>query len=277
MMARRAESALSLGPLWIYPQVLIRLAIYLPLTAAAAWGLTQLARERFALVLGVLCACGVALYTVGTGAVHTARYMIWLFALFGILGAAGVHHLQQRQEPRVLGVLAVAALWMLALGVAEGGVRVTRLIPGFSAGTLDVARAGRTERTDELLERICRFGCCENVDRPGLAFVEVQERYFLDDRVWIASVDGCTIGPFKRPVEYLSDGCPNLDNVNRDRSIVAIADNITGFNSNLQGCTASDWANKAAAHWRPGEAPGLSGWQWDKGMLVRDCRASEGQ
>jgi len=274
MMARRTESALSLGPLWVYHKVLLRLAIYLPLTLAAAWGLRALARQRFALVLGVICAAGIALYTFGTGAVHTSRYMIWLFALLGILAAAGVHQLEQRSERRVSWVLAIAALWMLALVVTEGGVRMTRS-GGTLVSDLDDARTARTERTDELLERICRLGCCVDIARPGVAYVEVQQRYSLDDRVWIASVDGCTLGPFQRPVEFLADGCPNLDNLERDHSIVAIGENPRGSNSNLLDCKASDWANRAAAHWDLPEAPEIPGWQWDDGMLVRDCRASE--
>jgi hypothetical protein len=104
MAARREGQVLHLGgPIWLYGDVLVRLAAYLPLTAlglAGARGGDPLGRRLQGLIFG-----GLALYTLVTGASHVARLTIWIFAALAALAPAAASRLSAGSSRARAGLL----------------------------------------------------------------------------------------------------------------------------------------------------------------------------
>jgi hypothetical protein len=274
MMARRQSFALHLGPLWLYPRVLLRFAAYAPAVALAVLGRPRLKsrsqvgivqRAAFALLI-----VGVLGYTCLGGAAHTARYLIWLFALVGLFASTGIARLRAYygRSPQLL---ALASVWLCVVSIGELVARERSQGERASGAALIAAPAQRKNATDELLMRACSGGCCAHDRKPEFAISRVEERFFVDDRVVIRSLDGVAAGAYGKPVRYLPNGCPIIDDFFDDQHIVAFleaADTSPFFGCRYEGRTAAMnavWSGTgpAPAGFRFGEEP--------EPMLLRVC------
>jgi hypothetical protein len=185
-----AQQALGRGPLFIDPGLSLRLLAYAPLTALWLWS-RPAAPERPAVErLGLLLfAVFFVLFTVGTGAAHLARYTIFLWPAVAIGAARGARRMWAGDagwlRGRGRGVVAAAACALAAVYAIEADAR-WRSYPHNELHEAVVAPAGRTERTNQLLDQLGRPGAIPVV----LAYEEIQIRYELDDRVVIRSLDG---------------------------------------------------------------------------------------
>ena len=134
--------------------------------------------------------------------VHLARYTIFLWPLLALVGVyGGSRWASGRPRSVVLG--AAGVLGALQLGV-YGYELSLRSQMGRGHRWSEVARAvgDRAENTDALLAWLGHRGPLPV--RIGL--VEVQMRYFLDDRVIVRSLDGIVDGVFNEHVQSGPDG-----------------------------------------------------------------------
>jgi hypothetical protein len=285
MYARRDLLTVQIGPLWLYGRALGFLAAYAPLALLAIHGLRAGSRGDAGAVrhgvlaaLAAMTAAGLALYTFVTGAAHASRYLIWVFPLLGLAASQGVRDLRSGDRgPWRRAALWIAVIWLAVVAGADGFMRSRGGLFGanwgYSIAEVSSAPQRRGERTDELLSRVCAFGCCQPSTRPAVAAVEVQHRYFLDERVDVLSMDGVTVGPFRRDVEYDDDGCPALERIEDDRSIVAMLDPTWHPGVQLGRCQRNEWVRAVGRAWDDVSLP-VRGWVRvsEPTMLIRDCR-----
>src|SRR6185437_10653794 len=135
------------GPIWIYLATPARLAIYAPVLVGgiAGW--------RRSKMLSASMAGGAALYTFVTGAAHTGRYLIWIFALLIVLATVEASTLSAR-------VLAPSLAWLLTVCVGEAYLRGVLVDTGrYRISEIVHAPDTRKERTDALLSEILDGGC----------------------------------------------------------------------------------------------------------------------
>jgi hypothetical protein len=274
MAARRAGLPLHLGgPVWIYGDVLARLAAYLPLTAlglAGARGGDPLGRRLQGLIFG-----GLALYTFVTGASHVARLSIWIFAALAALAPAAAARLAE-SSPRGRAVVIAGGALFLAVAGAEtiARARIDHQVHGGATPAEVLAeRAARRETTDAMLAALCSGGCCRP-DRPAsIALTEVQVRWALDDRIAVVSLDGRTRalstqgGP---RVSFQLDGCVEIEDTLRDPAVTGVLERPTAG----PRCALGETGSALAARW--GEADETpAGWRWNEalGGVVRVCSA----
>ena len=175
MAARRDALSLHAGAIWIYLAPLARLAVYGPLSVGATVG------WRRSRLLGATAIAGTALYALVIGAVHTSRYLIWIFVLLIALACA-------EASTRTVRAIAPWFVWLLAACLGEACVRAGVLgSEGYRISEIARAPAARRETTNALLVEILSGGCHPAV--PAVALIEVQERFFLDDRVRVLSLE----------------------------------------------------------------------------------------
>jgi hypothetical protein len=250
MAARRDALSLHAGAIWIYLAPLARLAAYGPLSVGAAIG------WRRSRLLGATAIAGTALYALGTGAVHTSRYLIWIFALLIALACA-------EASTRTVRAIAPGLAWLLTACLGEACIRVAFLgSGGYRISEIAGAPAARKETTDALLVEILSGGCRPAI--PAVALIEVQERFFLDDRVRVLSLDGVTMGARGRPASYDPEGHPRITDLLDDPDIVA----LLGSPDGLVGRGPDPRVAALARGWGRAEIPG---WRWAPTGLVRVC------
>ena len=186
-------NAFWLGPVPFNPNVLIRLLAYFPLTLMWVMGIRLVmkrsavpAAARAAVEFSVLLAGPfIGLYSTVLGSAHLSRYLIFVMPLVVLVAIVGVRGLWQRPSGRRT---------VIVLTVALGGV--------FTIETRDrLQLGGRDELTHAMDAPAERAGFSDEVfellgsppERPiVLAWVDVQWRYWLDDRFVIRSLDGRT-------------------------------------------------------------------------------------
>jgi hypothetical protein len=185
-----ARESISFGPLFVDPRLAIRLLWYLPLTglylASRPASRDRTAIERLGLLLLALF---FALFTVGTGAAHLARYMIFLFPFVAVGAARGARALWEGEAAWVArrgpALVVVAACALVVVYAVEAQARQG----SYGRHQLSVAMHAvdnRTQRTDQLLTTLGR----RDATRIVLAYESIEVRYELDDRVVVRSLDG---------------------------------------------------------------------------------------
>jgi hypothetical protein len=249
MDARRRSLSVGLGPFWIYGAPLVRLAAYAPL-AVGAWFARSQSTAIAAVILG-----GLALYTFGTGCSQTSRYMIWLFALLCALAASTM------QRAHLWGLTGL--LWILAVMAGEACLRLERG-SGYTVQALLDAVSARTTATDALLSEMGTGGC--HRAHPAIATHEVQERFWLDDRVRVLSLDGVTRSAWGREPTYQPNGCPALDAVLKDPDVLGILTNPGEYD--MRSCVTEGPVRQVVDAWGHADTPG---WHWTGTMMVRMC------
>lgn len=280
MAARRMSSSFHVaGPIWLYGAAPLRIAYYFPAAALAIIGVARHASDRaagLARTCLIAIGCGVATYTLVTGCAHTARYLIWVFALLFSLAAAGLDPLLTSAAGR---------RWLCALGAAFivlvsyetiSRFRASSMVRGgYSAPEVIAEAVGRKPATDRLLAAACAGGCCSEGQTPYVAITEVQLRHRLDARVAVMSLDGRTAPVARsRPLGFDARGCPDFEHVLQDPNVVAVLENPRG---QLAACEGSLTANAMNAAWGKGRS--LPGWRWAPELdgFVRDCAAGASQ
>jgi hypothetical protein len=189
LMAARESIPLG-GPLFIDPRLALRLLAYLPLTGlylvSRPASRARTAIERLGLVLLALF---FVLFTVGTGAAHLARYMIFLFPFVTVGAARGARCLWEGQTGWtarrgralvLIGACALAGVYAIEARERQGSYGRHQLRVAMHA--VDT----RTERTDELLDALGGRGATPAV----VALESIEIRYELDDRIVVRSLDG---------------------------------------------------------------------------------------
>ena len=189
----------ALGPLHLSPGFALRLLAYAPLTLLAVAGAPAALRadppQRFcALLLG----CGVALLSLGTGGVHLARYTIFLMPALCLLAGIGWERWRAGSRHVRRAAVATGLLWLAGVFGYETRTRQAFASPDMLAAVV-AAPATRHARTSGLLTAIGA--------PPGgvtsVAVVEVQLRYFVDERIIVRSLDGRTDARF---LAFVTDG-----------------------------------------------------------------------
>ena len=256
MAARREVTSLGIGPFWIYGASLLRLTVYAPLVAGA-W----LARGRSRETAMVIVAA-VTLYTFGVGCAQASRYMIGIFALLCTLASVGA--------TRYPAYVPLALAWVVLVAAGEAVARLTQRFgagDGYTTADLIQAAADRKAHTDALIASLRSGGC--DADNPAVGAYEVQERFWLDGRIRVLSMDGVTGSAAGKPAEYGSDGCPVLENLLADKDVIGLLDDPTqGFGR----CAAHGTVKAIGAAWRRG---GALGWVWRDGIMIRACAHRE--
>jgi hypothetical protein len=277
MMARRQTSSIRLLGVWIYPRALSRLLAYMPLVVSASAGaLAELRSVRStriaALALYWNALAGLGLYTFAVGAAHTARYLIWVVACLAPLAARGAALTAARAGASARLATAVGLSWICGVASSELFIRTREQGMSASFSQVVVAPARRQHETDALLQRICASGCCSTGERPAVALTEVQQRFFLDERVVVRSLDGVAGALHGRAMRYHPDGCPDVEPFFDDASIVAFLEPPRG--TAFVGCIYPGRAGLLNRSWFA-KGPAPAGWSWVRGftraMLVRDC------
>ncbi len=216
-----AAGGLSLGPLVIHGNVALRLIAYLPLSVLFVTGARALRSETDPERRGLLVDCAVqvaaffVLYSTILSSTHLARYTIFVWPLFSLVAALGISRGADRWRE---GIATRWRAWVATLLVCqslifavETSVRLTR---PRGHRVMEVARAPeqRRERTDHLLRRLA----ARPAEAVVVASVEVQLRYFWDDRITVRSLDGIVD---RRLADFFHGG--NYDHVGylRDRHV----------------------------------------------------------
>jgi hypothetical protein len=121
------------------------------------------------------------------GGYHLARYTIFLMPALCLLAGLGWQHFAApRFRPFRSAATVAAAVWLCGVFGVETSIRWTQ--GGHDAvRALVNAPANRGATTEALLRRLNATG-----GRASVALVEVQLRYFVDDRITIRSLDGRT-------------------------------------------------------------------------------------
>jgi hypothetical protein len=193
MMARR--EGLHLGGLWVYPSFPVRLAAYAPLAVgplAAAWLLRRAsgrtAEVYLARVATAVLAASFVLYTFVTGAVHVARYTMFLLPLLGATAALAAQRLWTGRRGRW--VVGLAGLALLGCYGVETALRL-RWSAQFSSGTAAQFLAAHQDRHAGTTAWLATVGF--DPARCGtmrMSSQEVQIALQHDERVQVVSTDG---------------------------------------------------------------------------------------
>jgi hypothetical protein len=188
-----------LGPIHLSPEFALRLLAYAPLTLLASVGTPAALRSpdplrRFAALLFWL---GAAMLSV-SGGVHLARYSIFLMPALCLLAGMGWDAPRIERPMSRRSAAAVAVVWLAGVFAWETAQRYAFASADMLRAVVD-APAQRSSRTSQLLDAL--GAPADGV--ISVAVVEVQMRYFLDDRVVVRSLDGRTDGEF---LAFVRDG-----------------------------------------------------------------------
>jgi hypothetical protein len=230
--------ALQLGPIPITLKFAGRLAEYFPLTLLALAGIgaslrsTMNGENRPGLFYSLVFAAFFILYSTFLGSAHLARYTIFLMPLVVILAVIGLESamewratLSHRGQCAFRISLTAMTVFLALVFSIETRIRLGMASHQEMLSAMEAPQR-RKAVSDELMRQL------GGPPAPvSLAYVEVQMRYFLDDRFIIRSLDGRTdpvmlkhyrngiydhIGYIKeRRVQYLME----LPNFNRDRQV----------------------------------------------------------
>ncbi len=211
LLSRR--TAWHLGPLWIHGRLLTRLLVpYLPVSLGCAWAGVLAWRERRHELLALCTSVGVtlAMHTFVTGATHASRYFIITFPAYYVTGVVGLGDLFDRMAhwplPRrlVAALPTLTVLWFVAVYSADIALRVRMVALGGPASMDLYLYKDRHNATNGLLAKIGWTGRYP----VRLALTEVQLRRYLDDRLWLQSLDG-RVDQELLDVTPHSTGCPD--------------------------------------------------------------------
>lgn len=279
MVARRGPFSLQLGKLWIYGRPLVYLAVHAPLVLGALAALRRTSgpdrRWSMRVVVVAVAIAAVGLYAFVTGAAHATRYLIWVYALLAAAAAPAFSTALQSERRLHRTVAILGLLWLTAASVADVLARTkgdfTGRVWGYPEHEVVAALENRTTRTDKLLARLCAGGCCRDDLVPTVTLREVQERFWLDDRIRVAALDGVVIGPFAEVMEYRDDGCPRMDRFEADPSLLGVLERPADA-MNLDRCTDHPWVRGVNDAFTA-RSSSLPGWRWDNAgeLLIREC------
>jgi hypothetical protein len=274
MAARTLADSFHLGgPVWLYLRAPLRVVEYAPLFACAALVARDARAEasEVACMLGMTILFALGMYTLVTGALHTARYLTWVFAAACALAPAALERLlaSPRRADQLALVLGVALLAVAVVG--ESWLR-REMSPPTAAEIVD-AIARRRGNTDELLTAACAGGCCVPGASVGVAAVEVQSRLSYDERIRIVSLDG-RASPVARPVAFDPGGCPTFDLQLSDPGTIGVAEPPL---AQFPRCGGGPLARAMTAALRDGATP-PDGWALDRreSLVYRLCKPTEG-
>lgn len=182
------RNQILIGPLALDPSFAERLLFYAPLTFLFLLGLRADDGPNRGLTryLIWLFLASFAFYTL-FGAPQLARYIIVIVPILTVLSARGARHWWRAGRDRRRTAVVVAALGLLAIDLIEPFYR-RRHFSQYLLATAMSAPALRCEQTDDLRQDL--GGATR---RPVvLACESVQQRYELDERVIVRSLDGRT-------------------------------------------------------------------------------------
>lgn len=234
-------------------KILGRWLIYAPLALLVAFGVrglvklpwslgrdawVPLAHRRMAWSLLCVVLVLTVLFMTLFGSGHLGRYTMFYWPIALLAGWVGAGPMLKRlwQEGGMERVLVGGAMVSLLLVyVIEAGVRVRTLGPGHPLAEVAMAPLLRASTTDALLEQL--EATTATAKKPVVAgIVEVQMRYWWDDRVFVTSLDGIVD---RRLLKYVKHGYYDhlgyakeagithfleLPNFNRDARDFALAD-----------------------------------------------------
>lgn len=203
------------GVVPLHTKMVSRLIAYFPLTALYVLGVQRwmacrssapVHRGTIAVVI-VLVSLFVVLYSTILPTAHLARYTIFLWPLVALVAIYGVaeswREWRVRMSPQ--GATALLAGALVALGVIYGyefRLRHTMLRGQHSLPSVRDARANRPAATDALVQEL-------QTDGPfpvSVGFIEVQMRYFYDDRILVRTMDGIVDNRFNTFVRRTPGG-----------------------------------------------------------------------
>jgi hypothetical protein len=186
VLAMRNE--IVIGPLVVDPTFAERLVFYAPLTFLSLVGLRSEpdSDSNLARFLGWLLATTFVFYTF-VGAPQLARYIIAVMPVLAILAAQGDRRWWSTGGPRRRTMTLVAVLGLLAIDLGEPFYRQRQFSQHLLAEAM-LAPALRRQRTDDLLQDLGGTPKLPIV----LACESVQQRYQLDERIIVRSLDGRT-------------------------------------------------------------------------------------
>jgi hypothetical protein len=257
--------ALQLGPMRIDPAFAIRLAAYFPLTIFFLIGVALLLTRRtppeHRAVEGFLLTVFwtfFVLYTAVLGAAHLARYAIFLFSIFILVAARGAMWAWTHWSNRRFRLGAFAAL-AAALATVWSVETVQRLRFDTHAELRRVMNAPR-DRARYSEHLIAALG--NPTTRPiSLAYVEVQARYWLDDRFVVRSLDGRTDPAL---LKYLGrDGAVDHVGYLKERKVDFVMESgeLGGTLAELRALRPGDTLSRSGLHFACIEVDGQRIWR----------------
>lgn len=203
------KDAIMLGPIPFSPKLILRLIAYLPITLCFSAGLygfwlrMRQADQRWNITNAVIAFSILnfisffVLYSFVLGGAHLARYIIFLLPLIMLVASCGVdfllesplnlnfpQHFRGGRKIITVGFIAGVA-WMVGCFSIETYLRYDMC----SHEALQESIEAPSNRQKESEAWIARLGNPKNFP-ISLAAVEVQIRYWLDDRFVIRSLDG---------------------------------------------------------------------------------------
>jgi len=203
------------GVMPLHTKMASRFLAYAPLTAMFALGVRRWLKSgqsdlvhRGTVGLAIfLVGMFAALYSTILPTAHLARYTIFLWPLVALVGTYGVAESwsgwSARLSPWVPRLMLAAALGALGLVYAyEFRLRHTMLRGQHPLTAVRDARANRPAATSALLKEL-------ETDGPlpvSVGFIEVQMRYFFDDRILVRTMDGIVDNRFNSFVHRTPGG-----------------------------------------------------------------------
>lgn len=203
--------AYKIGPILFSGKFVQRLFYYLPITILFLIGTYALVRElpksrltnnvRDAILVFCISNSFIffVLYSFVLGGAHLARYILFLLPLMVIVAAYGLDYSIGRIRrsfklhngpvtigpPYIILVAILGAAWLVGVFVVESFIRYNMCSHTALRDTIE-APGNRTKATDDLISKLggpTQFPI-------SVALVEVQIRYWLDDRIVVRSLDG---------------------------------------------------------------------------------------
>jgi hypothetical protein len=218
----RAYSSIQVGPVWFDPGFTVRLLAYPPLSGIALIGairiivdsnifhhrLTPIHLLRLLHVLLVFTFW--FFYSFVVGAAQVSRYTMFLLPLIGALAVYAFSDLGRPKPPISMmqgrlgtAFVIIGLLWIFSVYGIEYRIRYVQRNNQYTRHVMIEAPALRQARTDSLLRS---YGESLNPQEPiRIAAREVQLRYFVDDRIYVVSVDGRTL-PLGHRLPLRADG-----------------------------------------------------------------------
>jgi hypothetical protein len=210
-----SDGVLLGGVVPLHTKMASRIVAYFPLTALFALGVHRwtagsssapVHRGTVGLAI-VLVSMFAALYSTILPTAHLARYTIFLWPLVTLVATYGVAESWPDWRARLspLGAQALLTGVLVALAAIYGyefRLRHAMLAGQHPLPAVRDARANRPAATDALIHEL-------QADGPfpvSVGFIEVQMRYFFDDRIVVRTMDGIVDNRFNSFVHRTPDG-----------------------------------------------------------------------